>query len=636
MVAVDAVQPGATGAQGTHPLSWTHTPVGTPTAVIVGVVEQNGDPTDLITGIVSATYGGTAMTRLGGVGSNNSTSGGVVLFGLLAPAPGPQTVVATVAAGSSLLISGSISLVGAISGFDTAVIAFGDNSSGSSPPRATVPNMVSGDLAIDVSADGALGFSGIGCLGTLLWGRDVDGATAAGNGMQQSYTGTGSITVGSTPTGHDWWSLVAVRVIASGGAPAPVYDPVQPQIPWDLFNALTLANDLYWSDPTQTAVNVTVVDDYSAQAALAADILPAEQALSDMLAAVDVPLGGLAAGFTTESVIVDVTVTDGPSGALAGNVVETLAVDQILTDSPSGALAAAVGESASIGVTITDSAFGALAASVTESAIVDVTVTDSPAAALGHVQPQEAADSVTLVVDTPSAALGASVSESVAADVLTPVDAPSAALGHSQPGETAGAVVIVTDTAPLAAIGGNPSESVAIDIVVTDNPAASVAAQAIESAAVGITISDQPSAALAAGGTREVVTIDIIILDTPSGVIAAITTDGQVAAGVTVSDSPLASLAGGALAEEQASQGAPDIVIFDTVHAALAAAWQEVARAAGPADITAHIRTATVSTHVAAATVAAHIAAGQISSVIEEGQVDSHVMQANIESHVRG
>ena len=80
---------------GTTNRSWTHTPVGTPKAACV-VILQQGTITDQVTGV---TYGGVGMVRAAvefhSVGGND---GSVYVYHLGTAVPsGPATVVVTVA-----------------------------------------------------------------------------------------------------------------------------------------------------------------------------------------------------------------------------------------------------------------------------------------------------------------------------------------------------------------------------------------------------------------------------------------------------------------------------------------------------------------------------------------------------------
>ena len=88
-VLFDAV---TTGTSATS-YSYTHTPVGTPTAVIVALTLDN------IGRNPSVTYGGVPMTLLSSVASPDVTTA-QFLFGLSGPLPGAQTV--------SITFSGSV------------------------------------------------------------------------------------------------------------------------------------------------------------------------------------------------------------------------------------------------------------------------------------------------------------------------------------------------------------------------------------------------------------------------------------------------------------------------------------------------------------------------------------------------
>lgn len=85
VVSVDAVSNATLGGNNVTTRSWTHTPVGTPTAVIVGVIYYNTPATDNVTGV---TYGGTAMSLVSGVTTNAVR---VELWALANPSSGAQT-----------------------------------------------------------------------------------------------------------------------------------------------------------------------------------------------------------------------------------------------------------------------------------------------------------------------------------------------------------------------------------------------------------------------------------------------------------------------------------------------------------------------------------------------------------------
>jgi hypothetical protein len=219
-VAFDAVGPGATGANGTSPLTWTHTASGTNRAVIVGVSQMNGSFT---TGNVSVTYGGTGMAFLGAIESDaidgQSPAGVAWLFGLANPPTGAQTVSVSRSTGSFSFIGGSISFTGVdqTNPFDTAVTASGDNSAGNLPPTKVVTS-TTGDMVVDVAVDGS---DLDGATGTQRWIKNVNTSTGAGNAAQSTYPGAASVTAKyNTTTGVDWWGMVAVN-IKQVAAPAP-------------------------------------------------------------------------------------------------------------------------------------------------------------------------------------------------------------------------------------------------------------------------------------------------------------------------------------------------------------------------------------------------------------------------------
>jgi hypothetical protein len=218
-VAFDAVGPGATGSTGTSPLTWTHTASGTNRAVIVGVSQMNGNFT---AGQVTVTYGGTGMTFLGAQKSDNQTSGVAWLFGLVNPPTGGQTVSVQRSSGAYSFIAGSISFTGVdqTTPFDTAVTAFGDDSSDTDPPTVVVTGGATGDMVVDVVVDGS---DLDGATGSQRWIRNVNTSTGAGNAAQSTYSGAASVTAKyNTTTGLDWWGIVAVNINADTGGGGPI------------------------------------------------------------------------------------------------------------------------------------------------------------------------------------------------------------------------------------------------------------------------------------------------------------------------------------------------------------------------------------------------------------------------------
>jgi len=228
-VAVDVVGPGSGGSAvtGGHfdtgiTNSWSHAATGTNRAVVVGVA-LGASTSDATLTTHTCTYDGVAMTSLGLKHSNNQVNGFVELFGLVNPPTGTKTVVSFVQGSAGGIVSseaGSISFTGVdqTTPFGTAVTAAGDNSSGSTPPQATVVS-ATGDMVVDVVGYGS---ALSGATGTQRWLNNADTLSAAGNGAGSTYAGASSVTAKYNPTAHDWWGLVAVDVKQVSGGPTQV------------------------------------------------------------------------------------------------------------------------------------------------------------------------------------------------------------------------------------------------------------------------------------------------------------------------------------------------------------------------------------------------------------------------------
>lgn len=210
-VAFDAVGPSAAGTiAAATPLTWSHTCTGSDRALLVGV-SVGQLPVGGLT--LTVTYNSVAMTQLGTVASNNNTDGYVVLFGLLAPASGANTVSVGWTGGTPHhVIGGSVSLTG-VASFGTAVTAFG----ASATPAVTVSGTTAGNMVVDVvCAAVAVGAS----TQTKRWGLTSDTTNAACNAAQATAAAGGSVTMQYSIT-SDWWGIVAVEAVAAAGGPPP-------------------------------------------------------------------------------------------------------------------------------------------------------------------------------------------------------------------------------------------------------------------------------------------------------------------------------------------------------------------------------------------------------------------------------
>lgn len=190
------------GAQGHLSLTFTftHTPVGTPSAVGVGIFYWNAAQSN-ITGI---TYGGQAMTLEGSQLDANGDRAS--LYSLASPPAGAQDVVITFdAAGDfgTFLRAGCISVTGSdpLDAFrGVAVTATGNTNQ----PTVDCPSAV-GDLVMDSVGAGAGILPGAGQ--TERWN---DANSGGGVGASSTQAGAASVTMSwDRAAGASVWAIVA-------------------------------------------------------------------------------------------------------------------------------------------------------------------------------------------------------------------------------------------------------------------------------------------------------------------------------------------------------------------------------------------------------------------------------------------
>lgn len=223
-VTFDAVGPSSSGATtgsgGGSSLSWSHVGGGTANYALVTTV-QGGSAK----GTDTCTFSGSSMSLLARVYSNeagSNTAGYVSLWGLANPATGTVTVLYTPQT-SGVLIAGSVTYTG-VGSVGTPIVASGN----SSAPSASITGTTSGSIIGGGICSGSPVSSPTQ---TSRWSDNVDPNSAADNAaMQDAASSGGTITLAWTILGGDFWGLVAVELLASGGTPAaatpsPVVSP---------------------------------------------------------------------------------------------------------------------------------------------------------------------------------------------------------------------------------------------------------------------------------------------------------------------------------------------------------------------------------------------------------------------------
>lgn len=226
-VAFDAVGPagGAGTASATTPLTWTHINGGN--AIIIGVTTFTGT-TNAVT---SVTYGGVSVPFLGFIPSDNSTGGGIALYGLQgATVPSGSNTVSVAFTGANNTIGGSVSYSGAGS-LSAATTNYGTATGGVFTSTAIVTH--TGGILTAAACYGTTGGTWGVTSGSLRWSHNTSASTAADNAGAGDIASTGaSQTIAITNnSASDDWGIVAVEVIPPISVPSPLNTGPLPNTP---------------------------------------------------------------------------------------------------------------------------------------------------------------------------------------------------------------------------------------------------------------------------------------------------------------------------------------------------------------------------------------------------------------------
>ncbi len=189
----------------TSVLTWTHTPVGTPSLAVVGVMLADTGAT-----VSTVTYGGQLMTL---IRSDNWTSlAKTWLYRLASPPAGAQTVTVTLSAADDK-VAGAITVTG--SDTSTPISNHAGATGNSATPSVTVTS-ASGELVVDTVTlfEGGTWTPGAGQ--TERWDRQQTPVSGAGS----TEAGAASVTMSWTNTRADRWAISAASIKAAGAAAA--------------------------------------------------------------------------------------------------------------------------------------------------------------------------------------------------------------------------------------------------------------------------------------------------------------------------------------------------------------------------------------------------------------------------------
>lgn len=188
--------------------SWTHTPVGTPTAVAVcfAVVDNSGKT------VSSVTYGGAACSLV-----KSQTNGGPwtsYIYALASPASGPQTVAVT---WSGTLSHGAdydaVTVTG--SNTSTAMSNFGSGTGSDNVPTSTTTSTTN-ELVVDVITTAEGNVSATPTAGQTAILDNVIASSHSGRGSRKA--GAASVTMSWTLAGSATWTSVCASFKEAGAA----------------------------------------------------------------------------------------------------------------------------------------------------------------------------------------------------------------------------------------------------------------------------------------------------------------------------------------------------------------------------------------------------------------------------------
>lgn len=218
-VGYDTVGPSASGTAFTtatagSPATWSHTNSAADNALIVGITIFTGNSNTITSVKYGATQAGAvALSFLGFVPGNNSSGGGIALYGKAGGLPAGANTVYVVASDSDNHNAGSISLTGAGSLGNPVT-----NYSSAASVTVNVTNTTTGGMIVAACSYG--GTSLITITGnnnvTARWfhaGSTNSGSDNGASGTVPSTGGGATQTVGFADTGSDWWGIVAVEVL---------------------------------------------------------------------------------------------------------------------------------------------------------------------------------------------------------------------------------------------------------------------------------------------------------------------------------------------------------------------------------------------------------------------------------------
>jgi hypothetical protein len=228
-VVIDA---GSSAASGTNVASFTHTPVGTPTAVVVGVDVLNFPASQANLYPAGVTYNGVALTLV--TSASQFVTGDLRGLSMwvsegFTPASGAQTVALTYNSTPFGVVAGCASVTGSVT---SSIVTDGSVATGSSSTASVDVTSAAGELVIDVVAQSnAAGAQTAGAGQTQVpnWNATY-GGSARGTGSYED--GAGTVTMSRTLANSGAWYSCGLSIAAAGGGGGSAFPATHYAMQW--------------------------------------------------------------------------------------------------------------------------------------------------------------------------------------------------------------------------------------------------------------------------------------------------------------------------------------------------------------------------------------------------------------------
>jgi hypothetical protein len=213
-VAFDAVGPSSAGASGTTAaISWSHVATGTNLVMLAAFcIDVAGE-----TFSTAPAFGSQTMTLVTSQTNDNQGFGFLAVYKLVAATAGTANVTATLG-GSSVWSGGSISFSGAdqTTGFGAPPTpTFGSSSTAS----ITIASSTSGNLCAGFAGAGSNGIASTTSPSTERWRNNIGSGGSGGPSAGATSPSTGSAVTMAWGINAEWWSAIAIEVLAAAAGP---------------------------------------------------------------------------------------------------------------------------------------------------------------------------------------------------------------------------------------------------------------------------------------------------------------------------------------------------------------------------------------------------------------------------------